>query len=110
MKGMSITGMILGIASLFLTLVFGWWTVLTWVTLPMAIVGLILSVIGGKKMKAAGESAGIATAGLIIGIISVVFNGIFFFACGLCYMCTACGANAIENELEDALNEVSRYY
>ena len=110
MKGMSITGMIVGIVSLSLTLVFGWWTALTWVTLPMAIVGLILSVIGGKKLKAAGQSAGIATAGLIVGIISVVFNGIFFFACGLCYMCTACGASVIGNDMEDALNDISRYY
>ena len=40
MKGLSITGLILGIASL----VLGWFGIMSLVALPLAIVGLVLSV------------------------------------------------------------------
>ena len=57
--------------------------------LPVAIVGLILSVVGGKKLRRNEQPTGIATAGLVLGIIAVVFTAIAFFTCGLCVICAA---------------------
>lgn len=109
MKGKAIAGLVLGIVSL----VLGWWGILSLLALPMAIVGLVLSVMGGKQLKAAGQPSGIATAGLVLGIIAVVLNGILFFTCGLCSLCATCGASAVEGAVEDALEgleDLNYYY
>ena len=55
--------------------------------LGIAIVGLCLSVSGGKTLRANNLPAGVATAGLVLGIIAVVFTAIAFFTCGLCIIC-----------------------
>lgn len=73
---MVVAGFILGIVSIVLSF-FGTW--LSIAALPLAIVGLILSVMGKKK-----NPSGLATAGVVIGIIAVVLTAIFFFTCGLC--------------------------
>ena len=91
MKGKAIAGLVLSIVAL----VIGWWGILAFVGLPMAIVGLVLSVSGGKQLKAAGQPSGIATAGLVIGIIAVVLTGIAFFTCGLCAVCAAAADEAV---------------
>ena len=65
-----------------------------------------LSISGGKGLKAAGQPAGIATAGLVLGIIAVVLTAIFFFTCGLCTICVATGGKAIENAAEEALRNM----
>jgi len=44
-------------------------------------------VIGGKKLEANGQPKGIATAGLVLGIIAVIISGIAFFTCGICILC-----------------------
>ena len=90
-KGLSITGMILGIVSLVLC----WFGIASLVALPLAIVGLVLSCVGGKKLKANNAPHGIATAGLVIGIIAVVLTGITFVTCGLCTLCVMCEAAAV---------------
>lgn len=86
-KGKSIAGFVLGIVGIVFGILNGWLSV---IGLPIAIVGLILSVQGGKAAKAeTGEAGGLATAGLVLGIIAVVFTGIAFFTCGLCVICAA---------------------
>lgn len=101
MKGKAVAGMVLGIVSIVFGFLGTWFSVLA---LPMAIVGLVLSVLGGKQLKAAGQPAGIATAGLVLGIIAVVLTAIFFFTCGICTICVAAEVNAINNAAEDLLN------
>ncbi len=93
-KGQAIAGFILGIVSIVFGLLSG---VLSIIGLPHAIVGLVLSVIGGRKLKANGLPAGLATAGLVLGIIAVVFTAIAFFTCGICILCAAGAAGAAEN-------------
>lgn len=100
MKGKAIAGLVLGIVGIVFAFLGGWLSVLS---LPIAIVGLVLSVLGGKALKAAGQPAGLATAGLVLGIIGVVISAIAFFTCGICTICVATGANAAENALENAL-------
>ncbi len=87
-KGQAIAGMVLGIVSL----VICWFGILAFIALPLAIVGLVLAVNGGKKLKANGQKSGIATAGLVLGIIATVFSGIAFVTCGLCVACVAAAA------------------
>ena len=86
MKGKAVAGLVLGIVSI----VFGFLgSIFSLLALPMAIVGLVLSVSGKKALAAAGQPAGIGTAGLVLGIIAVVYTAISFFTCGLCVICVA---------------------
>jgi len=98
-KGKAIAGMILGIVGI----VFGFLSgIFSLLGLPVSIVGLVLSVLGGKQLKQAGQPAGIATAGLVLGIIAVVFSAIAFFTCGLCILCAA----GVEGAVNDALGSL----
>ncbi len=85
-KGLSIAGFTLAIVGLVLSFFGGWFSI---IALPTSIVGLVLSVIGGKKLRANDQKSGMATAGLVVGIIAVVFSGIFFFTCGICALVVA---------------------
>lgn len=98
-KGLAIAGLVLGIVGIVLGFFGGWMSV---VALPVSIVGLVVSVIGGKKMKAANEPSGMATAGLVLGIIAVVISAILFFTCGLCTICVAAGSSAVNSATKDA--------
>ena len=91
-KGLGIAGLVLGIVSIVLGFLGTFFSI---AALPMAIVGLVLSVNGGKQLKAAGQPAGVATAGLVLGIIAVVLTGIMFFTCGICTICVAAEVNAL---------------
>lgn len=85
-KGKAVAGMVLGIIGIVFGLLNGIFSI---IGLPVAVIGLILSVVGGKQLKAAGQPSGVATAGLVLGIIAVVFTGIAFFTCGLCILCAS---------------------
>ena len=86
MKGKAIAGLVLGIVGIVLSFLGGYLSI---VALPLSIVGLVLSVSGRNQLKAAGQPAGVGTAGLVLGIIAVVLSGIFFFTCGICTICVA---------------------
>lgn len=62
-KGFSITSMVLGLVGIFLF------------TLPCGVLAIIFSVLGKKK-----GGKGFATAGLVLGIIDVVFGAFAFLA------------------------------
>ena len=102
-KGLAVAGLVLSIVGLVLGFFGGWFSI---IALPVSIVGLVLAVMGGKKLKAVGAPAGIATAGLVLGIIAVVFSAIFFFTCGICTLCVAAKINEGLNGLDD-LNELN---
>ncbi len=87
MKGKAIAGLVLGIVAIVLGFMGTFFSV---ASLPCAIVGLVLSISGGKALKAANQPAGLATAGLIVGIIAVVWTAIAFFTCGICTICAMC--------------------
>ena len=95
-KGSAIAGFVLSIVGVVFGLLSGVFSI---VGLPIAIVGLILSVSGGKKLRQNGQPAGIATAGLVLGIIAVVFTAIAFFTCGICILCASAGGNALAGTL-----------
>lgn len=87
---MAVAGLVISITALVMSLIGGFlnaWCCV--IALPLAILGLVLSVVGGKKLKSERETAGIATAGMVIGIIATIFSAILFFTCGLCVICVA---------------------
>ena len=81
-KGIAIASMVCGIISV----VFCWFGYFAIVALALGIVAIILSVKAGKEAPN-GQRPGMATAGLVLGIIGVVLSGIIF-ACAL----VACGS------------------
>lgn len=83
-KGKSIAGFVLGLVGIVFGILNGYFSI---AGLPIAIIGLVLSVMGGKAAKAAGQPHGLATTGLVLGIIAVVFTAIAFFTCGICVLC-----------------------
>ena len=85
-KNYSIAGMTLAIVGLVLAFL-GGFIVTALLSLPCAITGLVLSVVGGKKLKLVSASHGMAIAGLVVGIVATSISGISFLTCGLCGLC-----------------------
>ena len=81
-KGLGIGALVCGIISV----VFCWVGYGAFITLILGIVAIVLAVKAGK-MAPGGHRSGMATAGLVLGIIGVVLSGIIF-ACSL----VACGS------------------
>ena len=71
--------------------------------------GITLSASAGKKLKLAGLPAGMATAGLVIGIIATVISGITFFTCGVCGLCLLIEGDQLIDGLNDLANSGNRY-
>lgn len=81
-KGKAVASLVLGIISA----VFCWFGYFAIVSIILAIVGIVLSVGAKKAMQAAGDmqSSGMATAGLVLSIVSLSLSSIVFIACTLC--------------------------
>lgn len=70
-KGFSVAAVVFGIAGIML----GWFPVLNIIVLVCSILGIVFGVKGRKMSLAAnGISSGLATAGLILGIIGLCFT------------------------------------
>ena len=81
---MAIASMICAIVGL----VFVWFGYFSLVALALAIVAVILGVQHKKKYG----NNGMATAGVIMGIICIVISGIVFVACVACVGCAGCAS------------------
>lgn len=69
-KGLSVAALILGI----LGIIGGWIPVVGYFTTVCAVLGIILGVKGrAKSIAAQGKASGLATAGLVLGIIGTAF-------------------------------------
>jgi hypothetical protein len=91
----------LGIAALILGIlgtIFALIPLLFWVGVPLALIALILGVVGRKQATVEGQPTGVATAGLVLGIIGLVI-GVSMWV--LCSMCT----NNARKGWEKALND-----
>ncbi len=92
-KKLSIAALVLGI----LGIVGGWIPVVCYFTTVCAILGVIFGVKGRKKSIAAeGKASGLATAGLVLGIIGVVFAVLGLICTVICSaaLCAAGSAGA----------------
>lgn len=95
-KTKAIISLVCGIVSIVLPW-FGWGCVLS---LAAGIVALILAV---KTRKLNDENKGMATAGLITGIIGIVLSGIML----VCVVCAVCVVASSEAALTSALNSLA---
>ncbi|MDR0908169.1 MAG: hypothetical protein LBM77_00230 [Spirochaetaceae bacterium] len=82
---MGIAGLVLGI----LSAIGGWIPVLNYFAWAFGIIGIILSALGRKKAKAASESTGVATAGLVLSIIGLVISVIGLLCTVICVSAAA---------------------
>ncbi len=82
-KGFSIAALVLGI----LGIVGSFIPVVCYFTLVCAILGIIFGVKGRKMAAEAGSGSGLATAGLVLGIIGTAFAVV-----GVICVIAACGA------------------
>lgn len=73
-KGFAIASLVLGICSL----------VLPYVGTATAIVGLILGVLAKQKLSEAGAPTGMATAGIVLSIISLAWAILVIVLCSAC--------------------------
>ena len=92
---MAAAGLVLSIAGLVLGFLSGVFSI---IGLPVSIIGLALAVKAGKNARAQGLPTGVATAGMVVGIIAVVISAITFFTCGICILCAsgvAAGADSL---------------
>lgn len=90
-KGMSIAALVCGI----LGIIGGFIPIVSYFTTILAILGLIFGVIGRKKSTLAyGKASGIATAGLVLGVIGVAFAVLGLLCSIICTaaLCSAAGA------------------
>lgn len=100
-KNKAIAGLVLGIISTVFG-IFGSSVVTPPIGLVLGIVAIVLSV----KVRALNdENKNLATAGLVLGIIGVVYCAITTITCTLCLGCTACfAASSGATELADLLS------
>lgn len=83
-KGKSIAALVCGI----LGLIGGWFPIVQYFTLVLSILGIIFGAKAKKLAVANGEPTGMATAGLVLGIISVALTI-------LAIVCTVCAAGIV---------------
>lgn len=108
-KKKAIAALVLGIIGL----VLGWTGALSILGLIISIIGVYLAVKARNAIPANGDGRGLATGGLVCGIIGIVLGGIVA-ACTLCAVgtvgCTSCaGASASSSSYwNDILNDM--YY
>jgi len=97
---MAVASLILGIFSIVLS----WIPVAGWIIcLVMGILAIVLGALGRTRQP---EKKGMATAGMILGIIGVVFSVIFVVACGAAL---GAGAKALKEagiDLEEVTDAV----
>jgi len=67
---------------------------LWFVGLPTAVVGLVLAIIGKKKLSEVGATSGMATAGLVTSIIALSLSIIVTIACIACFSAIGSGVTA----------------
>ena len=75
-KGLSIASMVLGICSLLFPFIG-----LAWLSIFLAIVGLVLGVLGKKKDVAVGAPTGMATAGIVTSVVALAFAVLMTILC-----------------------------
>ena len=86
-QGFSIAALVCGILGIIGSFI----PVVCYFTFVLAILGVIFGVVGRKR---AGDKSGLATAGLVLGIIGTVFGlvGVLCVACASCAITSLAGA------------------
>ncbi|MGI6221098.1 MAG: DUF6591 domain-containing protein [Coriobacteriales bacterium] len=76
-NGISIAGMVVGIIGIVCALVPGGY----WIAFILGVLAVVFGAVGRSNAKKAGQKAGPATAGLALGVITIVLGVIMLAAC-----------------------------
>ncbi len=95
-KGLSIAALVCGIVSIILA----WFYMVNIAAIIVGVLGIIFAALGMKNSKAAGESTGLATAGLVLAIIGTTFALIGFLSCTVCVCATKGTLDGIAHGLQ----------
>jgi hypothetical protein len=87
---------ILGIVSGFFTVGFG--------GMGLGLIALILGILGRKKAAAENQPKGMATAGMVLGIVGLALGVIFFVTCSLCVAAVNKSATEMQKQMENDPN------
>jgi len=80
---MAIAGLVLGIISLVTFYI----PFFNFISLIMAVVGLVCSVKGKQQLLNEGRPVGMATAGFVLSLLALIFSSISFLTCTVCTLC-----------------------
>lgn len=86
-KGLGIAALVCGIVGI----VGGFIPYVGYFTLILSILGVVFGALSMKKLKAVNQPAGLATAGLVLGIVGCAFS-LIGAICYSCILCTACSS------------------
>ena len=91
---MGVAALVLGIIGTLFSLI----PMLFWVGIPIALIALILGIVGRKAAVTNNQPTGVATAGMVLGIIGLVIGVIMWVVCGMM-------VNSARKGFEKALND-----
>ncbi|MBR3995552.1 MAG: DUF4190 domain-containing protein [Clostridia bacterium] len=103
---MAVASLVLGIVGLVLF----WFPGVNVVTLILSIVGVVLAGNATKQLRAEQKPTGVATAGLVLCIIGIVFSAIGVITCTICPTCVACAAGDAAAEMAEAASWAYKLY
>ena len=73
--------------------------------LPMAIVALILGIMGRKQLAAQNQPTGLATAGMVLGIIGTTIGALILALCAACAGMIGMAGHEASKQIEKAAQE-----
>jgi hypothetical protein len=76
---MPVAALVLGIIGTLASL-----STMFWLGLPLSIIALVLGVLGRKQLLTQGKPPGMATAGLVLGIVGTAIGALIFALCASC--------------------------
>jgi hypothetical protein len=98
---MAVAALVLGIIGTLFSL--NWLTV--WVGGPMAIIALVLGILARKQLAAEGKPTGMATAGMVLGIVGTTVALLIFAVCASCAAAVGTAGKQVSKEIEKAAQE-----
>ena len=98
---MAVAALVLGIIGTLFSL--NWLTV--WVGGPLAIIALVLGVLARKQLAAEGKPTGMATAGMVLGIVGTAIAVLIFAVCASCAAAVGTAAKAAQKQVEQQQKE-----
>ena len=98
---MAVAALVLGIIGTLFSL--NWLTV--WVGGPMAIIALVLGILARKSLAAEGKPTGMATAGMVLGIVGTTVALLIFAVCASCAAAVGTAGKQMSKEIEKAAKE-----
>jgi uncharacterized membrane protein YeaQ/YmgE (transglycosylase-associated protein family) len=93
---MAVAALVLGIIGTLFSL--NWLTV--WVGGPLAIIALVLGILARKQLAAEGKPTGMATAGMVLGIVGTAVAALIFAFCASCAAAIGTAAKEAEKQAE----------